>query len=93
MNLSLIIQVAAGVVGSSLAAALFRRLDLGSRGNSVCGIIGGAFSGQLVQQYTGLGSDQVNLQSMTASIVSGGAGGILVMLVAGWINSIRARRP
>ena len=93
MTVSFIIQMAGGVVGSNLLIALFKRLDLGSWGNSVCGIIDGTFCGQLFQQCAGLGIDQVNLQSVIANIISGSSGGVLVMLLAGLINSIRSRRP
>ena len=62
MSICLIIQMAGGVVGSSLLAALFK-MDVGSWGKSVSGIFGGAFGGQLIQQWTGLGSDQAIFKS------------------------------
>src|SRR5262245_8883555 len=47
MNIvALIIQLISGAAGGNLVGALLKKLDLGTLGNSIAGILGGGLGGQ-----------------------------------------------
>jgi uncharacterized membrane protein YeaQ/YmgE (transglycosylase-associated protein family) len=84
---SFILQLLSGAVGGTLAGDLFKNPGLGILGNSLAGIVGGFLGGQLLHYLLGVrlvGEDNVDLQSLFASVVGGGIGGAIVTAVAAW---------
>jgi uncharacterized membrane protein YeaQ/YmgE (transglycosylase-associated protein family) len=83
--LPLIIQLVSGAVGGNIAGSLLKNLDLGPVGNSIVGIGGGGFGGQL---FSLLGvaaapSGSLDLASLVGSVAAGGAGGGALMAIVG----------
>jgi hypothetical protein len=87
--LALIIQIVSGAVGGNLAGSLLKDKSLGTLGNSVAGILGGAAGGQLLgllvpalgAAATGGGTD---IASIIGQIAGGGVGGGALMAIVGF---------
>ena len=82
---TIIIQLIAGAVGGNVGGALFKNLSLGTTGNSIAGIIGGPLGAAILGQL-GMGGG-----GALASVGSGGVGGIILMLVVGFIKKAMAK--
>jgi uncharacterized membrane protein YeaQ/YmgE (transglycosylase-associated protein family) len=82
--LPLIIQLVCGVVGGNIAGALMKQYSMGTIGNSVVGIIGGAIGGQMLGIW-GVESAQqsMDIGTVTGSILGGGIGGAVLMAIIG----------
>ena len=82
--LPLVIQIISGAVGGNIASALMKQYSLGSLGNTIAGIVGGAIGGQLLGiwgvESAGQGMD---IASVTGSILGGGIGGAILMAIIG----------
>ena len=95
MLVSLIIQLVAGIAGGNAAGAALRAYSSGIVGNMIAGAIGGVGAGQLVQVLmpaisgAGGGFDE---GAILGQIVSAGAGGAILTLIAGLVKGIIARR-
>jgi len=92
MNIiALIIQLLCGAVGGNLAGGLFKKLSLGTVGNSIAGILGGGLGGQILG-LLGIGGGgtggALDLGTIIGSIVSGGLGGGILMAIIGFIKSL-----
>jgi uncharacterized membrane protein YeaQ/YmgE (transglycosylase-associated protein family) len=93
---SFIIQLLSGAVGGTLAGDLLKNLSLGVLGNSLTGIVGGFLGGQLLQNLLGVrlvADDNVDLQSLFASVVGGGIGGAIVTAVVAWTMGAQQEGP
>lgn len=75
----------AGVAGGNVAGAFVKKLSLGVMGNTLAGLVGGGVAGQLV---TGVPGSQGGIEFgiVLAEILSGGAGGVVCVLLVGWIR-------
>lgn len=82
---SLLIQLVSGAVGGNIGGAVLKNLSLGPVGNSIAGILGGPLGAALLSQL-GMGGG-----GTLASVGSGGVGGIVLMLVVGFIKKAMAK--
>lgn len=90
---TIIIQLIAGAVGGNVGGALFKNLSLGTTGNSIAGIIGGPLGGALLGAL-GLGGGAAaagGLGSILSGVGGGGVGGVILMLVVGFIKKSMAK--
>lgn len=90
---SLLIQLVSGAVGGNVGGALFKNLSLGTTGNSIAGIIGGPLGGLLLSQLgVGGGGDAAGgLGALLSGVGGGGVGGVVLMLVVGFIKKAMAK--
>jgi uncharacterized membrane protein YeaQ/YmgE (transglycosylase-associated protein family) len=91
MNIvALIIQLLSGAVGGNIAGALLKKLNLGTLGNSIVGILGGGLGGQLLGILgaggTGAAAGALDIGSIISSIAGGGVGGGVLMAIIGLIR-------
>jgi hypothetical protein len=99
---NLVIEIVAGIVGGHAIAAVAKEHDLGARGHTVTGALGGAFSGYFLQTLAALvvdstgdayqGADQVTqwfVQAATGLV----AGAILTMAIGFAKHTIAQHRP
>ncbi len=87
MPIDLIIQLLSGAVGGNAVGAAVKNINLGWIWNSVAGIVGGGLAGQVLAPLLGLSTAvaQTGLDPMAIlpSVISGGAGGGVLMALAG----------
>ena len=86
--LALIIQIISGAVGGNLAGSLMKDKSLGTLGNSIAGILGGAAGGQLLGILVpALGAaaagGETDITSILGQIAGGGVGGGALMAIVG----------
>lgn len=81
-----IISLLTGAVGGNLAGALFKKLSLGTVGNSIAGILGGAGGQSILASLGGLTGN-----GMVDSLLGGGVGGSVVMAVIGLIKKVAGK--
>lgn len=93
--LPLIIQLISGAAGGNIVGALVKRISLGLLGNSLAGIVGGGLGGQILGSLLNLptASAGAGLDPMAilSQVLSGGAGGGVLMAVIGIIRSMMAK--
>jgi uncharacterized membrane protein YeaQ/YmgE (transglycosylase-associated protein family) len=92
--LTLLIQLASGALGGNVAGSLLKNLSLGTLGNSLAGIVGGGLGGQVLGSLLNLpavGGGALDPMAILSQIVSGGAGGGILMAVIGVIRSMMAK--
>ena len=53
MGMELVVQLVAGLVGGNAAGAALKNLSLGTLGNSIVGLLGGAGGGYLLSMFGG----------------------------------------
>lgn len=84
---NLLVQVLSGVLGSNLAAEVFRNLDVGRAGSFFAGIVGGLAGGRFLQYLIGTatGSTADDPPNILISLVGGIVGGSVLMIFLGWI--------
>ena len=91
MNItSLIIQLLSGAVGGNVAGKLIKKIDLGTLGNSIAGILGGGLGGQILGALgiaSGAEGGALDLAGIIGNIASGGVGGGALMAIVGVIKS------
>lgn len=83
----LLIQLASGAIGGNVAGKALKQMSLGTLGNSLAGIIGGGIGSQLLEIFgvaTSTGS--MDLASVVGGILSGGAGGGLLLTLIGIVR-------
>jgi len=91
--LPLVIQLLSGAAGGNIIGKLLPKLNLGTLGNSISGILGGGLGGYLLNM---LGVDAgpsgaLDIGSIVGSVASGGVGGGVVMFIVGLIKKALAR--
>lgn len=89
----LIINLLCGAVGGNVAGGLIKKLNLGTLGNSIAGIVGGGIGGQLLGMLgmTAGGDGGLDLTSILSNVGAGGVGGGVVLAVVGVIKNVLAR--
>ena len=88
MDMNMIIQIVAGLVGGNAAGAALKTLSLGTVGNSIVGAVGGLVSG-FVAGKLGLGADAVanlDIGGIIQAVVTGGAGGAVLTAILGMVK-------
>ena len=86
----MIIQLISGAVGGNAAGTAMKGLSLGTIGNTITGLIGGAGGGQLIAM---LGSGAAaaggsgDMMGMVTQIAGGAGGGAILTAIAGMIKS------
>jgi uncharacterized membrane protein YeaQ/YmgE (transglycosylase-associated protein family) len=81
----------AGAVGGNVAGNAMKQFDLGTVGNSIAGIVGGAIGGQLLTMILGTASSSgggVDVGSIVTQIVGGGVGGGVLIAIIGFIRQM-----
>lgn len=91
--LPLIIQLISGAAGGNVAGALLKNFSLGTVGNSLAGIIGGAGGGHLLGPVLGglLGGGDAGVGDILTQVASGGVGGGGLMVIIGILKSMFAK--
>lgn len=93
---ALIVQLLSGAVGGNIAGMLFKKIDLGTLGNSLAGIVGGGLAGQLLNLmglFTRAQGAGIDLTSILGNIAAGGVGGGVLMAIIGAIKNAMAKAP
>ena len=96
MPIDLIIQLLSGAVGGNLTGALAKNLNLGWLWNSVAGMAGGGIGGQILAAVLGSGmaaaKGGLDPMAILQSVISGGAGGGVLMAVVGVVKQMMAAK-
>ena len=87
--LPLIIQLISGAVGGNVIGSVFKKLSLGTLGNSIAGIVGGGIGGQLLGMLgMGLGGGGMDAAGILGTVASSAVGGGVLMTVIGFIRRL-----
>lgn len=92
MDMDLIMQLVAGLVGGNAAGAGLKNLSLGTAGNSVVGAAGGGLAGLVlgmlgVDPAAAAGAvEGMDVGSIVQSVLGGGAGGAVLTAIVGMIK-------
>lgn len=86
---TLVFSLISGAVGGNVAGALMRDYSLGTAGNSIAGVVGGWVLGAL--GAAAAGGAGLTLASIVSSILSGGIGGAILMLLIGMVRDASAQ--
>jgi hypothetical protein len=95
----LIIQLISGAVGGNIAGSALKQYNLGTLGNSIAGVIGGGVGAQIIGALLGGGTGAeaaaggLDIGSIIGQIVSGGAGGGILMVIVGLIKQAMGGQP
>ena len=89
----LLIQLISGALGGNVAGGLLKNLSLGTLGNSIAGIVGGGIGGQIVDQifHAGVAGGALDPVAIITQILSGGAGGGILLAIVGAIRNAMAK--
>jgi uncharacterized membrane protein YeaQ/YmgE (transglycosylase-associated protein family) len=91
---SLVAHLFSGAVGGNLAGAIFRSSSLGTLGNSIVGLIGGALGGRLLAQWGNsvalatAAATGADIGPMVSNLLCGGIGGVVLTTFIGVIRQI-----
>jgi hypothetical protein len=90
--LSLLVQLASGAAGGNAAGGALKKISLGPAGNALAGAIGGLLGGQVLgpglNAVLSGGASSLDPLTIIANVVSGGAGGGILMAVVGLVKSL-----
>jgi hypothetical protein len=95
----LIIQLISGAVGGNIAGSAMKQYNLGTMGNSIAGVIGGGVGAQIIGALLGGGTGAeaaaggLDIGSIIGQIISGGAGGGILMVIVGLIKQAMGGQP
>lgn len=98
--MELIIQLIGGLIGGNATGAVAKNLSLGTAGNSIAGLIGGAGLPLILGRFGGGGAEVadaaaaasgMDIGSIVGGLASGGAGGVVLTLIAGLIKKQMAK--
>lgn len=88
MDMNLIVQIIAGLIGGNAVGAGLKSISLGTVGNSIVGAVGGIVSAFLATRL-GLGPEaaaNLDASAMIQAVVSGGAGGVVLTAILGLVK-------
>lgn len=91
-----IINLISGAVGGNIAGGLLKDYSLGTLGNSIAGIVGGAAGGQILNMLMGggaapaAGTGSMDIGSIIGNIAGSGIGGAILMFIVGLIKNAMA---
>ena len=93
---TLIIQLISGVAGGNLGGALLKNLNLGSLGNTLAGMIGGAFGSQMLNGMAGhtaamaaaATSGDIDVGAILSQVAGAGVGGGVMMMLVGLLKQM-----
>ena len=94
--ISLIIQLVSGAAGGNIVGSVLKNLSLGTVGNSLSGVVGGLLGGKILGSLVGPGavaaaSGGLDISAIIGQVLSGGAGGGVLMAIVGLIRSMMAK--
>lgn len=100
--MELIIQLIGGLIGGNATGAVAKNMSLGTAGNSIAGLVGGAGLPLLLGMFGGGGGAEVadaaaaaasgmDIGSIVSGLASGGVGGVVLTLIAGLIKKQMAK--
>jgi hypothetical protein len=92
---NLIVQILAGIAGGHAAGSTLKNIDLGARGNTIAGAVGGGVGGQLLQMLIPMlagGAGGVDLGSLIGQIVGGGASGAVLTAIVALVKNAMSRQ-
>ena len=93
---TLVIQLISGAAGGNLGGAMLKNLNLGGLGNTLAGMVGGAFGSQLLNGMAGhaataaataAGGD-IDVGAILSQVAGGGLGGGVMMMLVGLLKQI-----
>lgn len=95
----LIIQLVSGAVGGNAAGMASKNFSLGTLGNTLIGILGGAGGGQLLAMLGGGGAAVADaaaggggdLMSVITQVAGGAGGGGVLVAVVGMIKNMMSK--
>lgn len=100
--INLIISLISGVAGGNLAGTALKEKNLGTLGNTITGLLGGAGGNYLLQILDVLGQHgaatgavgaapatgtEFDIASLLANIASSGVGGAALSAIVAWVKS------
>lgn len=88
----LIVNVIAGAIGGAGTGKASPKFDLGMVGNLIAGAVGGGVLGQIVSLLipavtAAAQSGNLSIGGIVTQLISGGAGGVILTLIAGAIKN------
>jgi uncharacterized membrane protein YeaQ/YmgE (transglycosylase-associated protein family) len=92
--IGLIIQLISGAAGGNVAGLALKRYDLGTIGNSIAGVIGGAVGAQILGLLLDGGDGAVvgpngyDMGTLIAQVASGGVGGGGLLVLVGLMKQV-----
>jgi hypothetical protein len=99
--MELIIQLIGGLIGGNATGAVAKNMSLGTAGNSIAGLVGGVGGGWLLNLLTSGGAAAateaaeaatgMDLGSIVGGLASGGAGGVILTLIAGIVKNAMSK--
>ncbi|MFM2422678.1 MAG: hypothetical protein RL291_1208 [Pseudomonadota bacterium] len=92
---TLLVQLVCGAAGGNTAALLFRQHALGSAGNLLAGMVGGALGSSLLSSLAGIGPHPPtgpDIAQLLAQAAGGAAGGGALVMVMALLKSV-VQRP
>lgn len=88
--INLLISLVSGLVGGNATGAVAKDTSLGVVGNSIAGLVGGGLGTYIAQATDILSHAQaagnLDLTALLGTVGSGGIGGIVLTLIAGFIK-------
>jgi len=95
----LIIQLISGAAGGNVAGLALKQYDLGTLGNSIAGVIGGAVGAQILGLLLDAGDGAVvgpsgyDIGTLVAQVASGGVGGGALLVLVGLMKQVMGAKP
>ncbi len=93
--LSLLIQLASGAAGGSVAGNLMKNVSLGSLGNIITGAVGGGLGANILNSAIGVtqatAAAGLDPGTIISQIAGGGVGGGALTILAGILRSMFAK--
>ena len=90
-----LVQLASGILGAHLVATRWPRVQLGTFGNGLAGVVGGALGGVMLNGDfmipQGPAVAALDPGTIVAQVAGGGTGGALVLILVGVLNRTFAR--
>jgi uncharacterized membrane protein YeaQ/YmgE (transglycosylase-associated protein family) len=87
--INLLISLVSGLIGGNATGAVAKDTSLGVVGNSIAGLVGGGlgtYIAQATDMLTKVQGSNLDITSLLGTIGSGGIGGIILTVIAGFIK-------